>query len=440
MTYDAVVIGGGPGGYETALWVAKLGGKAVVVEKDALGGVCTNRGCIPTKALAASCDVLECFSRAEEFGVKVSSYTLDSEAMFKRRDRVSLTMRKGVEKLLADAKVDVVRGVGTLKSETEVEVNGEVLEGRALVLATGSEPVSLPGMDLDHEYIISGDDAAALSKRPESVVIVGGGFVGCEYASIYSRMGCDVTLIEMLPRLLPLEDKDVSAALEAALSKKVSVMVGTKVESIDVKEKEVVAGDRKIRADLVLMAVGRRPVLPAGIDDVGVVYGKSGIKADSMMRTSVDNIYAVGDVTQGLKLAHVAYFGAQAAARNIMGDICETDWSSVPWCVFTSPEVARVGKTSQEAGSGVRLGRADYLGNGKARCMGERGGFCKVVVDEGSGVILGVHIVGAHASDLIGEAAVAVRMKLKAEDVAGTVHPHPTLSEIFKEACGNASE
>jgi len=439
MKYDAVIVGAGPGGVEAALRVSRLGGRAALVELGELGGVCTNRGCIPTKALAASADLHSSLTRAMEFGVDVPAYTVNREALFKRRDRVAQTMRLGVAKLLSEAKVDVVRGTGRMVSNTEVDVGGDVLEGRTIVIATGSEPAGLPGIGLDHEFVVSGDDAASMASLPGKVVIVGGGFIGCEYASIYSRLGAKVTLIEALPRILSQEDPDVSELLRKSLSKSADILTNVKVESADREAKTVKAGGVEYAADMVLLAVGRKPVLPEGLDDISVEYGKAGIVVDSMMRTSVDNVYAVGDVASPLKLAHVASAGGETAARNIMGDKRELDLTAVPWCVYTAPEVARVGITEAEAKSGVRVGRAEYTANGKARCMGEREGFCKVVVDDASDAIVGVHIIGAHASDLIGEAAAAVKAKAKAGSLADTIHPHPALCELIREACRSAS-
>ncbi len=433
MKYDAVVVGGGPGGYEAALQVARLGGKAAVVEKDSVGGVCTNRGCIPTKALAAACEAYDTVSRAGRLGVKAEAEP-DVQAMFKHRDRVSAVMRKGVEKLLEDAGVEVVAGTGSLKSAHEVEVGGRILEAKNIVVATGSEPTGLPGIEIDHEYVISGDDAAVATEAPGKVVIVGGGFIGCEYAGIYGRLGCEVTLAEALPRVLAAEDDDVSETVHRMLSKHVKIVTDTKVGSVDKEKMTVDVGGEQVDADVVLLAVGRKPVFPDGLDRVGVVHGRDGIRVDSHMRTSVDNIYAVGDVAEGLNLAHVAYAGAETAAGNIMGGDAEADFMTVPWCVFTLPEVGRVGVTERDAEGDVRVGRSDYIGNGKARCMRERDGFCKVIVDE-SGAIVGVHMIGAHASDLIGEATLAVKHKLTARQVADTIHPHPTLTEVFREAC-----
>lgn len=435
MKYDAVILGGGPGGCETALWISRLGGKAVVVEKGEVGGVCTNCGCIPTKALAAACDVLESGRRGGEFGIVQSEPRIDWGAIFKRRDRISMTMRKGVEKRLSDAKVELVRGEAKISSATSVALGDRILEGRALVIASGSAPVGLPGMELDHNFIISGDDAARSVKLPRKVVIIGGGSIGCEYASIYSRLGSDVTIVEALSRLLPTEDPEISQTLEKGLSKNVKVLTGTPVKSVDKAAKTVTAGGESISADTVLLAIGRRPVLPDGFEKLNVAVDKFGIMVDTTMRTTIEGVYAAGDVVSGLKLAHVAYSGARAAASNIMGEKFEANFSAVPWCIFTSPEIARVGKTEDEAKIPVRVGRADYLSNGKARCMGEREGFCKVVVDDASDVIIGVHMIGAHASDLIGEAALAVGRSMTASEVANNIHPHPTLSELLQEAC-----
>ncbi len=439
MKYDAVIVGAGPGGVEAALRVSRLGGRAALVERGEVGGVCTNRGCIPTKALAASADLYSSLQRAAEFGVDAPAYSVNREALFKRRNRVAETMRLGAAKLLSEAKVDVVQGTAKIVSNTEVDVEGDVLEGRTLVLATGSEPAGLPGMVLDHEFVVSGDDAASMPVLPEKAVIIGGGFIGCEYASIYSRLGAKVTLMEALPRILPQEDPDVSELLYQSLSKSAEVLTGVKVESADRESKTVKAGGAQYDADMVLLAVGRKPLLPEGLDDIGVEYGVGGILVDSMMRTSVDNVYAVGDVASPMKLAHVASAGGDVAAGNIMGDKMELDLTVVPWCVYTAPEVARVGITEGEAKSVVRVGRAEYTANGKARCMGERAGFCKVVVDDASDAVLGVHIIGAHASDLIGEAACAVKSRMKAAALADTIHPHPALCELVREACRSAS-
>lgn len=437
MTYDAVIIGAGPGGYEAALWVSRLGGKALVIEKGKLGGVCTNRGCIPTKALVASSQAYGTLRRAKEYGLKAESVSADHEAILRRRDRVSTIMRKGVEKLLNDAGVEVVSGVARIRSKTEVEAEGRVIECKNIVVATGSEPIGFPGCELDGEYVVSGDDAAELSRIPEKVVVVGGGFIGCEYASIYGRLGSQVTLVEELPRILPAEDEDVSAELERQLSKDVTVVTATRVDGVDKKNRSVSVAGQEIGCDMVLVAVGRKAVIPEGLREAGVECDESGIKVNTRMQTNIDGVYAVGDVTGGYMLAHTAYAQAEAAAANIMGQDVEADLSSVPWCVFTVPEVARVGVTEKEAEGGVTVGRSDYAANGKAVCMGERNGFCKVVAG-GDGVLMGVHVIGVHASDIIGEAAVAVAKKRTLKQIAQTIHPHPTLSELIRDACRDA--
>jgi dihydrolipoamide dehydrogenase len=272
------------------------------------------------------------------------------------------------------------------------------------------------------------------------VAIVGGGFIGCEYASIFGRLGVDVTLIEALPRLLPLEDAETSSAIEKALSKQAKILTNTRVESADKAKKTITAAGAEIHVEKILMAVGRAPLMPEGLDRMNVAVEKSGIRTDSRMRTNVPGIYAVGDAACGLKLAHVAYEGGETAAKNIMGRDCVAVFEAVPWCVYTQPEIGRVGITEAEAKGDVKVGRADYLANGKARCMGERGGFCKVIVERENGTLLGVHIVGAHASSLIGEAALAIRNKMTAKQVTDTIHPHPSLPELLKEACRDAQD
>ncbi len=438
MEYDAVVIGSGPGGYECALQVAKRGGKAVVVEKGLVGGVCTNSGCIPTKALAAACEVIDTINSAKDFGVVAETHTPDFKKLFNRRDRISQIMRKGVEKLLQDASVEVIAGEAEIKSKTEVIVGGRTLEAKNIVVATGSTPSGTKNITLDKDFVISGDDTAQSSEVPKELVIIGGGFIGCEYASIYSALGAKVTLIEAMKRILPTEDEDVSAELASSLSKKVKIITGKLVESVDACAKTVRVSSEEILCDKVLLAVGRSASIPKGLAELGVKIEKNGVVVDKKMKTNIVGIYAVGDVTQYPMLAHTATAGAEVVATNIMGGDANVDYSVVPWCVFTHPEISRVGKTAKECGKDALVGVAYYAANGKARCIGEGRGFCKVVADGKTKKILGVHIIGAQASSLIGEAALSVKHELTLDDVIETIHPHPTLCELFKSACENA--
>jgi dihydrolipoamide dehydrogenase len=437
MIYDAAVIGAGPGGYECALGVRRLGGSVVLIEKGDIGGVCTNAGCIPTKALAASCEVYGLIKKSGEFGIDTGEIALDMKKIISRRDRISATMRRGVEKLLNDAGVEVVTGEARFKSEKEVEVDGKTFEAKNIVVASGSLPSGVGSIVLDGEYVISGDDAAKAGYIPNEVVIIGGGFIGCEWASIYSKLGSKVTLVEAMDYILPGEDKDISEEIRRILSRDIDILTSTKVESIDSKGRKVRCGDADIPADMVLLAVGRKPNIPEGLLNIGVEASDDGIIVSDSMMTTVEGIYAIGDVARGYKLAHTAYAGAEVAAKNIMGITSKADFSAVPWCIFTHPEIGRVGITENEAKDPL-VGRAEYLSNGKARCMGERGGFCKVIAERETRRILGVHIIGAHASDLSGAAALAIRNKLSLTDVSETIHPHPTLAEILKAACDDA--
>ncbi len=438
MTYDAAVIGAGPGGYECALKIAAKGGKVIVFERDLVGGVCTNRGCIPTKTLAESANLVDKIASASSFGVEVELSGIDNIKLLKRRDRVSMILRKGVEKLLSDAGVELVYSEAEIVSAKKVMAKGKSYGVKNIVVATGSVACGVGSLELDHEFVISGDDAATSHKLPTKVVIIGAGFIGCEYAAIYGSLGCDVTLIEAEDRLLPQEDKMISELLEQVLSKRVAIRTSARVEAIDADEKIVSCANESFSCDLVLLAVGRKPVYPKGLGSVGVKFEAQGIPVDVQMKTNVNGIYAIGDVTTHQQLAHAAYEAAKVAADNILGGTSSIDYSTLPRCVFTQPEVGRVGVTEEDAPEGALIGVASYLANGKARCMGEKFGFAKVIVDKESHTLLAAHIMGARASDLIGEATLAVKNRITAEQIIATIHPHPTLCELLKSACVDA--
>ena len=438
MKYDAAIIGAGPGGYECALKIARMGKKAILFEKDAAGGVCTNRGCIPTKSLAASADVSDIIRASSEFGIQSRHLGPDVKALYRRRDRIVATLRKGVERLLSDAGVKVVMQEAKIGSACQVLAGQKAYDAKNIIIATGSAPTGVGPLELDHDFVISGDDAATLDYLPKKVAVIGAGFIGCEYAAIYSSLGCEVALIEAQDRLLPGEDHDISALLERQLSRRLVIRKGARVESIDPKNHCVSTSDEAFDCDRVLLAVGRRPVYPPGMLDIGVDVEEGGIIVDSGMRTNIDNVYAIGDVTTNLKLAHAAYAAADVASKNAFGHDESVDYSAIPWCVFTQPEVGRMGITEALAPKGSLTGVANYLSNGKARCMGERYGFAKVILEKDSHKLIGAHIMGARASDLIGEAALALKNGLTAEEVSSTIHPHPTLCELIKSACEDA--
>ena len=440
MIYDALIIGSGPGGYECARWISKLGGKAILFEKKDLGGVCTNCGCIPTKAFAASANLIDKFKNSKNLGVTCESVSADMGALVSRRDRVVKVMRAGVKKLLDDGEVEVVYGEAEIIDSKTVECGGQTYSGQNLVIASGSAPTGVGSIQLDGEYIISGDEAAKLMDFPKKMVIIGGGFIGCEYASILASFGVDITLIEVQPTILPAEDSEVTELLQNILSKKLTLKINASVEKVDSAKKIVVCDGEIIPADLVLLAVGRKHMTPKGFEKLNVATAVDGVLVDETMRTNVDGVYAIGDVTTHVRLAHAAYLGGESAAKSIMGIESKADFDLMPWCVFSNPEIGRVGVTEKEAKliySDIRIGRAQYTSNGKARCMGERAGFVKVISDA-DGHLIGLHIIGSNASSLLGEAGLALTHKMKLEDIIQTIHAHPTLCELLREACINA--
>ena len=439
--HDIIVIGGGPGGYSAALRAARLGGKVLLIEKSELGGVCTNKGCIPTKAMIACAEVFDKVKNAGKYGVTAGEPKADYKSMLERRDRIVSISRKGVELLLKNAGVEVVKGVAKISGKNAVDVDGRTLEAKSIIIATGSEPRSIPGLEPDGKFILSSDDLMGLSELPQKIIVVGGGIIGVEYASLFSKLGCKVTLVEVLDRLLPNEDEETSTEIERMLRRGVEIHLKSKVESADKAKKTAEVstpeGRKTIKADAVLVSIGRKPVIPEGLENAGVKYDKAGMNVDDQMQTSATGIYAVGDVAGKHQLAHVASAEGWVAAENCMGIASVVYYDTVPWVVFNIPEIGRVGLTETEARrkhGEIKVGKALYSANGKANCIGEREGFCKVVCGK-DGTILGVHIIGAHASDLIAEAALAVKSRMTTNQVVQTIHSHPTLPEVFKEAC-----
>lgn len=451
---DLLIIGGGPAGYVAALTAARLGSKPLLVERDQIGGTCLNRGCIPTKALLESVETLVRARRAAEFGVRVSVEGLDIKAMVQRKDAVSSALRGGLEVLMPDKGVRILRGEAVFSSPREVSVR--LLDGAEeriladkIIIATGSVPMSLPIPGSDLPAFFGSDEALSLEEIPGSLVIVGGGAVGCEFASIYAGLGSRVTLLEMLGTLLPTEDRELGEALKYYMEEEgIRVLTSAKVLSAkpsgDRVTLSVLAGSatEEITADGVLMAAGRVPATKGfGLENTGVDLGRrGGIRVNERMETSVEGIYAAGDVTGGFMLAHVAFEEGRVAAENALGGNASVDYSVIPRCVFTHPEVAAVGLSEEEArekGYSVRVGRYPFANNGRAVAMGNTEGLVKIVANEKTGRILGAGIVGAGAAEAVAEVAVAMSAGVGAETLERTIHAHPTLSEAVKEAAGD---
>ena len=444
------ILGAGPGGYVSALRAAQLGAQVTVIEENALGGVCLNVGCIPTKALLRSAEVYRTFQRAEAFGLRLEGrVTPDWPAIQARKERIARQLVSGVGVLLRKAGVQVIQGRGRFVSPQTLEVtttNGtQQVQAQSMVIATGSRPVQLPLPGMDLPGVIDSTGALALAELPKRILIIGGGVIGAEFAELFAAFGVQVTIVEMLDRLLPLMDADLGAALAWTLGQRgIEIHVNSRATRLEegpggLRAAVVTpAGELSIEADRVLVAVGRRPnVEDLGLEAAGVRTAKSGIPVDTRMQTNVPGIYAIGDVTGGIQLAHVASQGGEVAVENALGRASTFSQKTVPSAVFTDPEIASVGLTeaqAREQGYDVRVGRFPLSASGKALTYGEKDGFVKVVSEARFGEILGMHIVAPHASDLIHEAGLALALEATLDELVGVVHGHPTLGEAVREA------
>ncbi|HOG52602.1 MAG TPA: dihydrolipoyl dehydrogenase [Bacillota bacterium] len=449
--FDCLVIGGGPGGYTCAIRAAQLGLKVALAEARSLGGVCLNWGCIPTKALAHTADTLMAAKKGADFGVNCENVSFDMAKAMAKKDRITARHRAGVGFLMKKNGITVLNGRARIESAGKVKVTSadgteNVYETKNIVIATGSAPVT-PGMfGYDGELVLTSDEMLTLKEVPGELLVVGAGVIGCEFASIYSAFGSKVTLVDVMPRILPMVDEEASALIAASFKKRgMEVITGVGVRSIEKTGSRVAAvleDGRRVEADRMLLSIGRRPASEGtGAKEAGVGIGRAGeITVDNRMRTNVPGIWAIGDVNNRMQLAHVASAQGIVCASNMAGQNRTMDYFAVPNCVFTSPEVSQVGVSeagAKESGIGYKVGRFPYSALGKASTMGEAEGFVKLVADA-DGRVIGGTVVGAHASDLIAEVALAVANQLGLKDVAHTVHAHPTLPEGIMEAAEEA--
>ena len=449
--FDLIIIGSGPGGYVAGIRAGQLGLKVAVVEKDPkFGGTCTHRGCIPTKALLHTAAVLDEIHEANDFGIEVAAPKLDIVKAQDRKQKVVDSNAKGIEFLFKKNKVTgVLRGTGRLTGPNEVEVEGpdgkKTYGARFILIATGSVPRDIPIAPVDGERILNSDHILELKQVPRSLAVLGAGAVGTEFASIYRSFGSQVTLIEMLPRVLPIEDEEVSAELQKALRKRgLDVMTGTKLQSVERTDNGVrlkLEGGKKdtVEAEMLLVAIGRRPVTEnLGLEALGVELERGYVKVNPFMQTAVPHIYAIGDVINTPWLAHVASAEGILAVEHMAGQkVKPLNYDRVPSCTYCEPEVASVGLTeakARERGYDVATGKFPLSALGKARILGKTVGFAKVVRDKKYDEVLGIHIIGAHATDLIAEACVTLQMEGTNEELMHTMHAHPTLSEAVMEA------
>lgn len=449
--YDVVVIGGGPGGYVAAIRAAQLGLDAALVERENLGGVCLNWGCIPTKSLLCNVEAITLLGRGKEFGFTLSGFQTDFGAAIDRSRKVAGRLVKGVDALLRENDIDVIEGTGRLRSVEEVEVTlkeggTEILRTRHVILATGSRARTLPGIVPDGRRVLTSREAIVLRELPTSVVVVGAGPVGMEFAHIWQAYGAEVTVVEMLPRALPLEDEEVSAVVARAFKRRrVKLMTSARVSEIEPTGDAVRVrisgrqGEQALEAERVLLATGVQPNSEnLGLEEAGVEMVRGYVEIDAFMRTSVPGIYAVGDLTGKLALAHVASAQGVVAVETIAGmPTRPLDYGGLPRCTYCQPQTASFGLTEAQAfeqGYNARVGRFFFLANGKALSLNEREGLVKVVADETSGQILGAHLVGPEVTELLPELVLARTWELTSEEIGRSVHAHPTLSEALMEA------
>ena len=448
---DLIVIGGGPAGYVAAIRAAQLGAKVTLIEKDALGGTCLNRGCVPSKALLHSAELYQSMKNAEQYGINARDVSLDLAKMQSRKNRIISTHVAGVESLLKGNKIEVIKGRAKLAPSLKVEIETgqgkkQTIPAKKLILATGSKPIRLPIPGADSPSgIINAENILDLDYIPRSLLMIGGGVIGVEMATILAKLGCQVTIVEMLPHILPMEDAELTSILGRALKQDgVQLYEGSKVSSIEDSERgktiAVIAGDRekKLEAEVVAIAVGYYPnVDNLGLDEAGVKVSKSGIQVNEHMQTSAPGIYAAGDAIGGIMLAYIAMEEGIVAAENALGRNSTIDYQAVPKCTFTLPELASVGLTEEEAiarGHQIKVGRFPFTANSMATILGERRGLVKIITEAKYGQILGVHIIGPRATELIAEATIAMKMEATPQDIVATIHAHPTLSEALREA------
>jgi dihydrolipoamide dehydrogenase len=452
--FDVTIIGSGPGGYVAAVRAGQLGLKAAIVEKDSrLGGTCTLRGCIPTKQMLMSAHVFEQMKHAADFGVQASEIQLAFADVQKRKDKVVTKNSKGIEFLMKKNKVTVLKGTGKLSLPGKVEVTGEdgkkqTIQTKAIIIATGSVVRPIPGFDTDGDRVVNSDQILELKDSPKSLIVMGAGAVGVEFASVYSRFGAETTIVELLPWLVPLEDEEVSKEFERSFRKRgVKSLVDTKLEKLEKTDKGVrVIGQTSkgdpvnIEAEMLLVAVGRMPYTSGlGLESTRIKVEKGFIQVNEYMQTAESGVYAIGDVVPTPLLAHLASKEGIVAVEHIAGqkDVRPINLRLVPNCTYCDPEIASVGLTeakARELGYKVKVGKFPFSASGKARILGEEEGFVKIVSEEKYDEILGVHIIGPHATELIAEACVAMQLESTADELGRTMHAHPTVAEAVMEA------
>ncbi|WP_396164531.1 dihydrolipoyl dehydrogenase [Flavobacterium sp.] len=455
MKYDIIVLGSGPGGYVTAIRASQLGLKVAIIEKESLGGICLNWGCIPTKALLKSAQVFDYLKHAADYGLTVKDFDKDFNAVVKRSRDVADGMSKGVQFLMKKNKIDVIDGFGKIKPGKKVDVtatDGKVTEFSAdhIIIATGARSRELPNLPQDGKKVIGYRQAMTLPEQPKKMIVVGSGAIGVEFAHFYNAMGTEVTIVEFMPNIVPVEDEDISKQMERSMKKAgVNIMTNASVERIDTKGKGVKAfvktanGEEVLEADILLSAVGiKTNIENIGLEETGIATDRDKILVNAYYQTNVPGYYAIGDVTPGQALAHVASAEGILCVEKIAGLHVEAlDYGNIPGCTYATPEIASVGMTEKQAkekGYELKIGKFPFSASGKAKASGTPDGFVKVIFDAKYGEWLGCHMIGAGVTDMIAEAVVARKLETTGHEILKAVHPHPTMSEAVMEAVADA--
>lgn len=456
MSYDIIVVGSGPGGYVTAIRASQLGLKTAIVERESLGGICLNWGCIPTKALLKSANVYEYLQHASEYGITVKEGSADFDAIIKRSRDVASGMSNGIQFLMKKNKIDVIKGTGVIQANKTVEVTDEAgaktlhTASKGIIIATGARSRELPNLPQDGTKIIGYRQAMTLPTQPKKLVVVGSGAIGVEFAYFYNAIGTEVTIVEYLPNIVPVEDEEVSKQLEKSFKKAgINIMTNASVESVDTKGKGCVVtiktekGEEKIECDVVLSAVGiQANIENIGLESVGIVTDKGRILVNEYYQTNIPGYYAIGDVVPGPALAHVASAEGIICVEKIAGHHPEPlNYGNIPGCTYCSPEVASVGmteKAAKEAGYEIKVGKFPFSASGKASAAGAKDGFVKLIFDAKYGELLGGHLIGANVTEMVAELVAVRKLETTGEELIKTVHPHPTMSEAIMEAAAAA--
>lgn len=451
MAYDLIVLGSGPGGYPAAIRASQLGKKVAIIEREILGGICLNWGCIPTKALLKSAEVFEYAKNSSNYGIEIDDPKPNFGNIIKRSRDVADKMNKGIQFLMKKYKIEVIMGTGKLTAKDKIEVTAEdgstkTVEAKNIIIATGARARELPALKIDGKKVVGYRDAMTLPQQPKSMIIVGSGAIGTEFAYFYNSLGTKVTIVEFLPRIVPVEDEEVSKELQKSFKKQgMTIMVNSEVTKVDTSGDGVKAtvktanGEETLEADILLSAVGiSANIENIGLEELGIKTDKGRVVVDGYQQTNVPGIYAIGDCTPHQALAHKASKEGINAAEHLSGEkVQPIDYNNVPGCTYTTPEIASVGFTeaaAKEAGYELKVGKFPFIASGKAAAAGDTTGFVKIIYDAKYGELLGCHMIGDHVTEMIAEVVVARRLETTGHEILNAIHPHPTMSEAVKEA------